>query len=63
MVSTGNYDERITLDAVDKALGGQIVDLNGLDANAEMVLPVAAIYGSLSPIGLGRLTCWAEVSE
>ena len=63
MVSTGNYDERITLDAVDKALGGETVDLNGLDANAEMVLPVAAIYGSLSPIGLGRLTCATEVSE
>lgn len=63
MVSTGNYDERITLEAVDKALGGKTVDLNGLDANAEMVLPVAAIYGSLSPIGLGRLTCWAEVAS
>ncbi len=62
MVSTGNYDERITLDAVDRALGGEIVDLNGLDAAAEMVLPVAAIYGSLSPIGLGRLTCATEVT-
>lgn len=61
MVSTGNYDERITLDAVDTALGGKIVDLNGLEATAEMVLPVAAIYGSLSPIGLGRLTCAEEV--
>lgn len=62
MVSTGNYDERITLDAVDRALGGEIVDLNGLDAAAEMILPVAAIYGSLSPIGLGRLTCATEVT-
>lgn len=62
MVSTGNYDERIRLEAVDKALGGEVVDLNGLDANAEMVLPVAAIYGSLSPIGLGRLTCAVEAS-
>lgn len=57
MVSTGNYDERITLAAVDRALGGDVVDLNGLPAGAEMVLPVAAIYGSLSPIGLGHLTC------
>ena len=62
MVSTGNYDERITLDAVDRALGGEIVDLNGLDAASEMILPVAAIYGSLSPIGLGRLTCATEVT-
>lgn len=60
MVSTGNYDERITLEAVDKALGGKVVDLNGLEAGAEMVLPVAAIYGSLSPIGFGRLTCATE---
>ncbi len=61
MISTGNYDERITLDAVEVALGGKVVDLNGLEASAEMVLPVAAIYGSLSPIGLGRLTCAEEV--
>ncbi len=60
MVSTGNYDERITLDAVDNALGGEVVDLNGLDAKAEMTLPVAAVYGSLSPIGWGRLTCASE---
>ncbi|HEX2053091.1 MAG TPA: glycine/sarcosine/betaine reductase component B subunit [Actinomycetota bacterium] len=61
MVSTGNYDERITLEAVETALGGSTVDLNGLDAAAEMTLPVAAIYGSLSPIGWGRLTCAEEV--
>ena len=63
MVSTGNYDERVTLEAVDTALGGEVVDLNGLDATSEMTLPVAAIYASLSPIGLGRLTCATEVSE
>ncbi|HEX2180487.1 MAG TPA: glycine/sarcosine/betaine reductase component B subunit [Actinomycetota bacterium] len=62
MISTGNYDERIALDAVDRALGGEVVDLNGLDATAEMTLPVAAIYGSLSPIGWGRLTCTAEAT-
>ena len=62
MVSTGNYDERMTLEAVETALGGDVVDLNGLEATAEMTLPVAAIYASLSPIGMGRLTCAVEGS-
>jgi len=62
MVSTGNYDERITLGPVDRALGGEVVDLNGLEASAEMTLPVAAIYASLSPIGWGRLTCAMEAT-
>lgn len=61
MVSTGNYDERITLEAVETAFGGATVALNDLEATAEMTLPVAAIYASLSPIGWGRLTCAEEV--
>ena len=57
MVSTGNYDERLRLPAVDRALGGERVDLADADACAELELPCAAVYGSLNPLGWGRLTC------
>jgi len=56
MVSTGNYDERILLPAVELALGGERFEVAGLPADAEMVVAVAVIYGSLSPLGWGRLS-------
>ncbi len=57
MVSTGNYDERLTLPAVEVALGGAEVALLGVPATAELDLPTAVVYCSLSPLGWGRLTC------
>ncbi|HET7488494.1 MAG TPA: glycine/sarcosine/betaine reductase component B subunit [Acidimicrobiales bacterium] len=57
MVSTGNYDERLDLPAVQVALGGDRVDVAGAGALDAMVLPTAVIYCSLSPLGWGRLTC------
>ena len=57
MVSTGNYDERLTLPAVEVALGGAEVALLGVPATAELELPAAVVYCSLSPLGWGRLTC------
>ena len=57
MVSTGNYDERLTLPAVEVALGGTELALLGVPATAELELPTAVIYCSLSPLGWGRLTC------
>lgn len=57
LVSAGNYDERLTLPAVDRALGSARVDIAGADATDELELPVAAIHGSLNPLGWGRLTC------
>ena len=57
MVSTGNYDERMTLPAVEVALGGAEVALLGVPATAELELPTAVVYCSLSPLGWGRLTC------
>ncbi|MGH9267377.1 MAG: glycine/sarcosine/betaine reductase component B subunit, partial [Acidimicrobiales bacterium] len=55
MVSTGNYDERVSLPAVERALGGATLDLTGTEATAAVELPAAAIYASLSPLGWGRL--------
>ena len=57
MVSTGNYDERLTLPAMERALGGERVDLLDVPATAELELPTAALYCALSPLGWGRLTC------
>lgn len=55
MVSLGNYDHRLTLPAVDRAYGGERVALNDQPATAEMELPTAVIYCSLSCLGWGRL--------
>lgn len=55
MVSTGNYDERILLPAVEKALGGHRLELVGMPATAELELPTAALYCALNPLGWGSL--------
>jgi glycine reductase complex component B subunit alpha and beta len=57
MVSTGNYDERMTLPACGRALGGDRVALLDRPATDELELPVAAIYCAQSTLGWGRLTC------
>jgi glycine reductase len=57
MVSTGNYDERLTLPAVERALGGARIDLVGTAATAALDVPTAVVYCALSPLGWGRLTC------
>jgi hypothetical protein len=57
MISTGNYDERIDLEAVERALGGETYELTGTSSDSEMRVPTAVIYSGLSPVGWGRLTC------
>jgi len=57
MVSTGNYDHRIALPAMERVLGGEELALLGMAAGEAMTLPLAVIYASLSPLGWGRLTC------
>lgn len=56
MVSTGNYDERLRLPAVDRALGGARFDLLDAAAADAMEVPTAVVYAALSPLGWGRLT-------
>ncbi len=62
MVSTGNYDERLVLPAVERALGGDTVALLDRPATDELELPIAVVYCSLSPLGWGHLTCAPEVA-
>ncbi|MDQ6751415.1 MAG: glycine/sarcosine/betaine reductase component B subunit [Actinomycetota bacterium] len=57
MVSAGNYDERVSLPACERALGGDRLALLDRPAADELELPVAAIYCALNPLGWGRLTC------
>lgn len=56
IVSTGNYDERLRLPAVERTLGGEMFDLLDVPATGELEVPVAVLYCSLSPLGWGRLT-------
>jgi len=56
MVSTGNYDERLVLPAVDRALGGDRLAVASAGATEKVEIPTAIILGSLSPLGWGRLT-------
>ncbi|MGH2717372.1 MAG: glycine/sarcosine/betaine reductase component B subunit [Actinomycetota bacterium] len=56
MISTGNYDERLQLPAVEQAIGAERFDLLGVDASSAMEVPTAVVIAALSPLGWGRLT-------
>ena len=62
LVSTGNYDERMALPAVDRALGRERIALLDQPSTDEVELPVAAIYCALSTLGWGKLTCAENVA-
>ncbi len=57
MISTGNYDTRLDLPEMERALGGAEVALLNVPATAAMELPTAVILAALSPLGWGHLTC------
>jgi sarcosine reductase len=59
LVSTGNYDQRVALPAVERALGGARLGIADAPAEAAVEVPVAAILSALSPIGAGRFSCAA----
>jgi len=56
MVSTGNYDHRITLPQVERAYGGEELALMRAPATAACEVPTAVVYCALSPLGWGHLT-------
>ncbi|HEY5317591.1 MAG TPA: glycine/sarcosine/betaine reductase component B subunit [Solirubrobacteraceae bacterium] len=60
LISTGNYDELVALGATDRALGGERLGIIDAAAADELELPIAAIYGSLNPLGWNRVTCAVE---
>ncbi|MEA2670337.1 MAG: glycine reductase complex component subunit alpha and beta [Chloroflexota bacterium] len=55
LVSTGNYDQLLRLPAVERALGGRELAVAGAPADAALEVPTAVVYGSLNPLGWGRL--------
>ena len=57
MISTGNYDHRMTLSATERALGRERIALLDQPSTDEIELPVAAIYCAQSTLGWGLLTC------
>jgi len=61
MASTGNYDQRLSLPAMERALGGDTLALVGRPAVDAVELPAAVLFASLSPLGWGRLTCGESV--
>ena len=62
MVSAGNYDERMSLPACERALGREQVALLDRPATDELELPAAAVYCALNPLGWGRLTCYEDAA-
>ena len=59
MVSTGNYDHRLALPAVETALGGEEFSLLQVPATEAMEVPTAVVYCALSPLGWGSVTTQA----
>jgi glycine reductase len=59
MVSTGNYDHRLALPAVETALGGDEFSLLQVPASDAMEVPTAIVYCALSPLGWGSVTTQA----
>ncbi len=59
MVSTGNYDHRLQLPAMDRALGGDEFALVHAPATSAFEVPTAVVYCALSPLGWGRVTARA----
>ena len=62
MVSAGNYDERLSLPACERALGREQIALLDRPATDELELPAAAVYCALNPLGWGRLTCYEDAA-
>jgi glycine reductase len=63
VVSTGNYDQRVKLPAVERALGGAQLAIADAEATAAVEVPTAAILGALNPLGAGWLTCRSEQQQ
>jgi glycine reductase len=60
VISTGNYDQRVKLPAMQRAFGDTRLRIADVTATAAVEVPTAAILCALSPLGAGRLTCRSE---
>ena len=56
-VTTGNNDEPVTLEAVDRLIGrGPLPGING-NLKGRLTIPVSRIHGAANLLGYGMLTC------
>jgi len=62
MISTGNYDHRLSLPPMERALGGDELALVGAPATSAVEVPTAVVYCALSPLGWGHLTAAATLT-
>ncbi|MEE9198703.1 MAG: glycine/sarcosine/betaine reductase component B subunit [Dehalococcoidia bacterium] len=56
IVSTGNYEQQLSLPPVDQVIGGDTLLVSGLDAAGPLTVSIGQILGATSPLGLARLT-------
>ena len=55
IVSTGNYEEEITLPAVDRVIGGDSIFVSGEDPREELTVRITQVLGSTQTFGMGKL--------
>lgn len=60
LVSLGNYEEPVTLSAVERVIGGDSLRLADGPVAGSLTIPIAPIFGSLSPVGLGSIMARAQ---
>jgi glycine reductase complex component B subunit alpha and beta len=56
IVNAGCRDQQVTLAPLDTLIGGEHLVTAGLDARAELTVPVRYLHGSIDPMGGSRLT-------
>lgn len=56
IVSTGNYEEEITLPAVDRVIGGDAIFVSGEDPRKELTVRITQVLGSTQTFGMGKLS-------
>src|SRR5437763_1749694 len=54
VASTGNYDHRVKLPAVERAVGGARLDIAGPEASAAVGVPPAVLLGASQPLSRRR---------
>ena len=55
IVSTGNYEQEITLPAVDRVIGGESIFVSGEDPRKSFTTRITQVLGSTQTFGMGNL--------
>lgn len=60
LVSLGNYEEPVSLPSVERVIGGDSLRLADGPVAGPLTIPIAPIFGALSPVGVGLLRARAQ---